>query len=78
MSAVALKDEVETMVSTMTETQLKYVLQFVRFINQQPDFEEEKLQRDKKDLELINAYATRLNSEAEENLEFQADMWGDE
>lgn len=78
MSALALKDEVANMVSTMSEAQLKYVLQFVRFINQQPDIEEEKLIRNKKDLELINAHAVYLNSEAEENLEFQADIWGDE
>ena len=31
--------------------------------------------RDRKDIEYINANAERLNREAEENLEFQADLW---
>ncbi len=78
MSVAALKDEVTTMVSTMTEVQLKYVLQFVRFINQQQDLTEEKQKRAKNDLALINAHASILNPESEENLDFQADIWGDE
>lgn len=34
-----------------------------------------KAERDRRDIEYINANAERLNKEAEENLEFQADMW---
>ena len=34
--------------------------------------------RDKRDIECIDANAERLNREAEENLEFQADIWEDE
>lgn len=33
--------------------------------------------RNRKDIEYINANAERLNREAEENLEFQADFWED-
>ena len=36
-----------------------------------------KAARDRKDIEYINANAERLNKEAEENLEFQADFWED-
>ena len=33
--------------------------------------------RDRRVIEYINANAERLNKEAEENLEFQADLWED-
>ena len=36
-----------------------------------------RAERDRKDIEYINANAERLNKEAEENLEFQADLWED-
>jgi DNA-damage-inducible protein J len=38
----------------------------------------EREARDKRDIELINANADRINAEAEENLEFQADIWEDQ
>ena len=34
-----------------------------------------KAEKDRKVIEYINANAERLNREAEENLEFQADLW---
>ena len=34
--------------------------------------------RDRRDIEIINANAAYLNAGAEENLEFQADIWEDE
>ena len=34
-----------------------------------------RAERDKRDVEIINANAERFNAEAEENLEFQADIW---
>lgn len=36
-----------------------------------------RLARNRKEIEYINANAERLNKEAEENLEFQADLWED-
>lgn len=54
MSTAKLKNEITTMINSMSESQLMYVLQFVRFINQQSELLEEKTIREKKDLELIN------------------------
>lgn len=78
MQSVLLKDEATTLVNTMNESQLKYVIQFMKFINQSKDFIEDHEERDKKDFELINAAAASINQGAEENLDFQADFWGDE
>jgi DNA-damage-inducible protein J len=38
----------------------------------------EREARDRRDIELINAHADRINAGAEENLEFQADIWEDQ
>jgi len=77
MSARALRNEVTTLIENLNESQLLYVIQFMKFLNQQNTLESQKENRDKRDLELINASCARLNSEAEENLEFQSDIWGD-
>ena len=37
-----------------------------------------RAERDRRDIEIINANAAYLNAGAEENLEFQADIWEDE
>ena len=37
-----------------------------------------RAERDRRDIEIINANAAYLHAGAEENLEFQADIWEDE
>lgn len=46
---------------------------FVKLFNQKI----RKAESTRRDIEYINANAERLNKEAEENLEFQADFWED-
>ena len=46
---------------------------FVKLFNQKI----RKAESARRDIEYINANAERLNKEAEENLEFQADFWED-
>jgi len=77
MSAMALRKEATTLVESLDESQLMYVIQFMKFINQQNAMKKQKENRDKRDYELINASYGKLNEEAEENLDFQADIWSD-
>ena len=77
MSAMALRKEATTLVESLDESQLMYVIQFMKFINQQNAMKKQKENRDKRDYELINASYGKLNEEAEENLDFQADSWSD-
>jgi hypothetical protein len=77
MSAMALRKEATTLVESLDESQLMYVIQFMKFINQQNAMKKQKENRDKRDYELINASCGKLNEEAEENLDFQADIWSD-
>lgn len=77
MSAMALRKEATTLVESLDESQLMYVIQFMKFINQQNAMKKQKENRDKRDYELINASYGKLNEEAEENLDFQADIWND-
>ena len=87
MSALALKHEATTLVNRLPEYKLRYAIQFLRFIEQQPAeaendsdsaLEAARAARDRHDMEWINANAERLNAEVEETLEFQADIWEDE
>ena len=77
MNAAALKDEAFSLINHMPENKIKTVVQFVRFIYQLPDENISRNDRDEKDFALINAHASKFNDAAEENLEFQADFWGD-
>ncbi|MCR5623183.1 MAG: hypothetical protein K6G18_15185 [Treponema sp.] len=78
MQSAALKDEAMSLISLMPESKIRTVIQFARFISQQPDEGSERRARNERDFALINAHAGALNEESEENLDFQADMWGDE
>ena len=73
MQAEALKNEATTLVEKMDVAQLLYVIQFMKFI-QQSNNQKEKLNN--KDFALINASYDSINAGAEENLDFQADIWG--
>ena len=80
MQATALKDEAISLLDSLSASKMRTVIQFVRFISQQPDdgADSVKAARDRRDIEIINANAAYLNAGAEENLEFQADIWEDE
>ena len=85
MQATALKDEAISLLDSLSASKMRTVIQFVRFIAQQPDDGADstdeaaaRAERDRRDIEIINANAAYLNAGAEENLEFQADIWEDE
>ncbi len=81
MQASALKNEAISLFDSMSESKMLTVIQFVRFVAQQPesDFAATlREERDRHDIEWINANADRLNAEVEESLEFQADIWENE
>ena len=85
MQATALKDEAISLLDSLSASKMRTVIQFARFIAQQPDDGADsadeaaaKAERDRRDIEIINANAAYLNAGAEENLEFQADIWEDE
>ena len=46
------------------------VVQFIRFVYQQPDIADERKKRDERDIQLINRNASVMNEQAEENLDF--------
>lgn len=75
MESVALKNEAINLINRMSDSKIRTVIQFVRFIYMQKSDDEE---RDKKDLALINANAEKLNEQAEETLDFQTEIWSDE
>ena len=91
MQESALKEEDYTLFSRMSVSKMYTVIQFARFIAQQPenditfagiscgsDADAHREVRDRHDVEWINANAERLNAEVEETLEFQADIWENE
>ena len=85
MQATALKDEAISLLDSLSASKMRTVIQFVRFIAQQPDDGADsadvaaaRAERDRRDIAWINANAERLNAEVEETLEFQADIWEDE
>lgn len=79
MQATALKDEAISLFDSLSASKMRAVIQFARFIAQQPeDSTDEAAKRDRRDIKIINANADYLNAGAEENLEFQADIWEDE
>jgi hypothetical protein len=86
----ALREEAYSLFSRMSPSKMFTVIQFARFVAQQPEENIEFMfspgkthdaasreARDRHDVEWINANAERLNAEVEETLEFQAD-WRDE
>lgn len=85
MQTTALKDEAIGLLDSLSASKMRTVIQFARFIAQQPedatdstDESAARAERDRRDIEIINANADYLNAGAEENLEFQADIWEDE
>ncbi|MCR4938855.1 MAG: hypothetical protein K5930_01940 [Treponemataceae bacterium] len=54
MSATKLKNEVTTMINSMSESQLMYVLQFMRFINQQGEALDGRQKQNKKSFKFKN------------------------
>lgn len=78
MQSVALKDEMIRLLNLMPESKMRAVVQFARFVMQQTEETPVRKERDDRDLALINASSTSLNPQAEENLDFQVDVWGDE
>lgn len=79
MQTTALKDEVISLLDSMSASKMRAVIQFARFIAQQPeDAADSTDEAAERDIEIINANADYLNAGAEENLEFQADIWEDE
>ena len=85
MQATALKDEAISLLDSLSASKMRTVIQFARFIAQQPDDGADsadvaaaRAERDRRDIAWINANAERLNAEVEETLEFQADIWEDE
>ena len=85
MQTEAIKEEAISLFDSLSASKMRTVIQFVRFIAQQPDDGADsadvaaaRAERDRRDIEIINANAAYLNAGAEENLEFQADIWEDE
>ena len=72
-----LKQEAINLINALPESSLLSVVQFIHSINT-PSKSAIQEARNKHDLEIINANAEYLNAGAEENLEFQADIWEDE
>ncbi len=64
--------------SQMSEKKIETVVQFIRFVYQQPDIFDERKKRDEQDFRLLNKNAPLMNEQVEENLDFQADIWGDD
>lgn len=75
MGSAALKNEAINLISRMSDSKIRTVIQFVRFMDMQKS---EESARDERDFALINASASQLNEQAEETLDFQTDIWGDE
>ena len=80
MQTEAIKEEAISLFDSLSASKMRTVIQFARFIAQQPDdgADSVKAARDRRDIAWINANAERLNAEVEETLEFQADIWEDE
>lgn len=77
-TAAALTDEAVNIFKTLPTRKMCTVIQFARFIAQQPDesFEVTTTEHSSaiSDIDIINENADSLNEGAEENLEFQADI----
>ena len=92
MQTVALRNKITTLMSQMPEENLQYLADFAGFMEEKKygisiselmgywdkKLREEKEARDKHFIEVVNANADYFNEGAEENLEFQADIWEDE
>ncbi len=77
-TAAALTDEAVNIFKTLPARKMCTVIQFARFIAQQPDESVEVTTTGHSsaisDIDIINENADYLNEGAEENLEFQADI----
>ena len=83
MASLALKQEATALLNQLSEADLYATVLYMQFIEHQKKSERDsemlaKVERDRHDVEWINANAERLNSEVAETLEFQADIWEDE
>ncbi|MBQ9539584.1 MAG: hypothetical protein IJU95_09970 [Treponema sp.] len=85
-TTATLADEAFSLFRSLPAQKMRTVIQFTRFIAQQPEEEAEFLAaapqipavHDQHDIQIINTNAEYLNAGAEENLEFQADIWEEE
>lgn len=57
MNTAKLKNEITTMINSMSESQLMYVLQFVRFINQQGEALEDPQIQNKITMDKLESFA---------------------
>lgn len=57
MDTAKLKNEITTMINPMSESQLMYVLQFVRFINQQGEALEDPQIQNKITMDKLESFA---------------------
>lgn len=78
MQTMTLKKEAVNLISQMSEKKIETVVQFIRFVYQQPDIFDERKKRDELDFKLLNKNAPLMNDQIEDNLDFQADIWGDD
>lgn len=78
MQTMTLKKEAVNLISQMSEKKIETVVQFIRFVYQQPDVFDERKKRDEQDFRLLNKNAPLMNEQVEDNLDFQADIWGDD
>ncbi len=83
MASLALKQEATALLNQLSEADLYATVLYMQFIEHQKKSKRDsemlaKAERDRHDVEIINANAEYLNQGAEENLEFQADIWEDE
>lgn len=74
MTALALKNEAYSLIDRVPENRMPAAIRSLRRIVSQSDEELRKAH----DIAVINANADYLNQGAEENLEFQADIWEDD
>ena len=88
MAAMPLRQQVMQYVDQLDDEQTLRVITFIETLHRGyaplqnsktlADEAAARAERDRRDIEIINANAAYLNAGAEENLEFQADIWEDE
>ena len=78
MQTAILKQEAINLIDLMPENKISTIVQFIRFIYQQPEEYSAAKKRDENDIYLINTHSAKLNQGANENLDFQTDIFGAE
>lgn len=78
MSALALRNEAISLINRVPEYKMTAAIRSLRRLVRIADEEAARKARDEHDIAVINANAAYLNQGAEENLEFQADIWEDD